>query len=208
MIAKPNATEPFAATKVSAAASTGPVQGAAMIPETSPIANAPARPAPPTPARRACHAGGSWSSKRPNIEAAIAARTSATKPTTHGFCAALPKAFPPSAAPTPSAEYMAAIPRTYRPESAIASRRLPALRAPKIETVIGMSGYTHGVRLVAIPPANATANARTEPSASSALHGRTREYIEEKRRGRRSLVEGGRLTGYPFSLYSTRAVHV
>ncbi len=63
---------------------------------------------------------------------------------------------------------MAAIPRTYRPESAIASRRLPALRAPKIETVIGMSGYTHGVRLVAIPPANATANARTEPSASSA----------------------------------------
>ena len=83
-----------------------------MIPETSPIANAPARPAPPTVVSRACHAEGSCSSNAPNIDAAIAASTSATNPITHGFCITLPNALPVSAAPTPSAEYMAAIPRT------------------------------------------------------------------------------------------------
>ena len=59
---------------------------------------------------------------------------------THGFCITLPNALPVSAAPTPRAEYIAAIPRTYSPETAIASERLAALRAPKIETVMGMSG--------------------------------------------------------------------
>ena len=112
MMPNPNATEPCAATNVSAAARTGPVQGAAMIPETSPIANAPARPAPPTPESLACHDEGSCSSNAPNIEAAIAASTIATNPITHGFCITLPNAFPVRAAPTPRAEYIAAIPRT------------------------------------------------------------------------------------------------
>jgi hypothetical protein len=40
------------------------------------------------------------------------AKTSATAPITSGFCMTLPKAFPVSAAPTPSAEYMRAMPRT------------------------------------------------------------------------------------------------
>src|SRR6266496_706536 len=58
------------------------------------------------------------------------------------------------------------MPSTYRPESAIACARDPDCFAPKIETVMGMSGYTHGVRLVRTPPAKAIANAASEPAAS------------------------------------------
>ena len=41
MMPSPKATDPLVATKASAAASTGPVQGAAMMPETSPMPRAP-----------------------------------------------------------------------------------------------------------------------------------------------------------------------
>ena len=55
---------------------------------------------------------GSCSSKAPNMDAAIVAKTSATPPMTKGFCITLPKALPVSAAPMPSAEYMMAMPST------------------------------------------------------------------------------------------------
>ena len=42
----------------------------------------------------------------------MAAKTSATPPTTQGFCMTLPKALPVSAAATPSAVYMTAMPST------------------------------------------------------------------------------------------------
>ena len=41
MMPTPKATEPLVAMKASAAASTGPVQGAAMTPATSPMPKAP-----------------------------------------------------------------------------------------------------------------------------------------------------------------------
>jgi hypothetical protein len=74
------------------------------------------------------------------MDAAMVAKTSATPPMTSGFCMTLPKALPVSAAPMPSAEYMMAMPSTYSAESAMAWRREVAWRAPKIETVMGMSG--------------------------------------------------------------------
>ncbi len=104
MMASPSPTDPLAAMKVSAAASTGPVQGAAMTPATSPMPKAPARPAPPTPLSRCCSEAGRESSKAPNMEAAITTSTSATPPITQPFCITEPKAWPVSAAPTPSAE--------------------------------------------------------------------------------------------------------
>ena len=51
-------------------------------------------------------------SQTPNIDRAIVTRAAAIAVNTHGFWSIEPKRRPESAAPTPSAEYIVAIPRT------------------------------------------------------------------------------------------------
>ncbi len=120
--------------------STGPVQGAATSALTRPSAKAPPKPIPPTEASRLVHEEGSVSSNAPSIDAESARKTSATNPTTHRFERADPNSVPDTAAPTPSAVNMSAMPRTNTLESAAASRRDLAVRAPKTLTVIAIIG--------------------------------------------------------------------
>ena len=111
-----------------------------MMPPTTPIRNAPNTPRPPTRDRRACNAGGRFSSNAPNIDAAIAAKNSASGTMTHGFARNVPNALPSSANTVPSAPNMAAIPATYAVASASARPRFVRSLAPKILIVIGIIG--------------------------------------------------------------------
>jgi hypothetical protein len=118
-----------------------PVHGAAMMPPTRPMPNAPAGPSPPTVVSLPCTSDGKLSSNAPNIDAAIARKTIAMGMTTSGFASWAPKPWPASAATTPSPAYIAPIPLTYaeaRPSAR--TRETFSLRAPKRLTVMGMSG--------------------------------------------------------------------
>src|SRR3990172_11658293 len=84
-------------------------------------------------------------------------KTATTNPMTHGLCRAVPNNDPVEAAATPIAEYTMDMPRTYISERKNAvSGFLPAdwsLAAcpPITATVIGIIGYTHGVKLSPTP---------------------------------------------------------
>ena len=142
MMAMPKATEPLVATKASAAASTGPVQGAAMMPETEPHAEArPGIPRRPLAGAAPAATAGSCSSKAPNIEAAMAAKTSATRAdhqrVLHHAAEGLAgegRAHAERRVHDGDAEHV------EPGEGHGVAPREPALRAPKIETVMGMSG--------------------------------------------------------------------
>jgi len=108
----PTATERVVATNVSAETSVGPVHGAAMMPPTRPMANAPPKPLPPTDDSRVAKEGGRLSSKAPNMDAAMATNTTAMGTITHGLAMKVPKALPASAKPTPSDAYMTPMPAT------------------------------------------------------------------------------------------------
>src|SRR5262249_2853225 len=82
--------------------------------------------------------------------------------TTHVFASAEPISVPLSALATPSGVKSAAIPRTNVADSAIPRPREASV-APKIETVIGTIGKTHGVRLATNPKPNETAAAMARP---------------------------------------------
>src|SRR5579872_1653175 len=108
---------PYAASRVVAtyariAASGGPVQGAAMMPPTTPIRNAPPNPRPPTRDSRACSGPGTASSKAPNIDSAMATKNSASGTITQGLARNVPNALPSSANTVPSVPNMAAMPAT------------------------------------------------------------------------------------------------
>ena len=90
----------------------GPVQGAAMMPPTTPIRKAPPTPRPPTLDSRACSAVGTFSSKAPNIEAAMAAKNRASGTMTQGFARNVPNAFPSRAKIVPKVPNIAAMPAT------------------------------------------------------------------------------------------------
>src|ERR1017187_2297828 len=120
--------------------STGPVHGAATSALTRPRTNAPGNPIPPTVARRLVTLDGRAISKAPNIDAESKRKTMETKPTTHLFERAEPKRAPESAAPTPRAVNMTAIPSTNTPERAAACPRLLAVRAPNTLTVMAIIG--------------------------------------------------------------------
>ena len=87
-----------------------PMHGAATTPTKSPIPNAPAPPA-RAPARFMSDVG-MRISQTPNIESAITTSAAAIALNTHGFWSIEPNRRPERAAPTPSAEYIVAIPRT------------------------------------------------------------------------------------------------
>jgi len=94
---------------------------------------------------------GTWISKRPNIERARARMTAAIARMTTGFWSQTPKSEPERAAKTPSAEYVTLIPRTYAAASPNVLAPCPPLCRPKYPSVIGIRGYTQGVRLRASP---------------------------------------------------------
>ena len=100
------------ATYASNDASGGPVQGAAMIPATSPIPNAPRKPRPPTRARRPCSPDGNATSKAPNIDSPIAKKNSASGTITQGLARKVPNARPRRPKVVPSVPNMVAIPTT------------------------------------------------------------------------------------------------
>jgi len=145
------------ATYVSTAARIGPVQGAAITPATSPMPNAPQTLAPPTCDDHCDHLEGSAISNTPNIDNANTMNRAAIAVMTHGFPITRPKTVPVAAAAMPSAVYITAIPSTYDPESSAATIFRLACRAPKILTVIGMSGNTQGVNVLNNPPMNTAA---------------------------------------------------
>ena len=64
----------------------------------------------------------------------------AMPPTTYGLLRNLPKMAPDSAAPTPSAVNITAMPRTKTDESPAACMRLLASLAPKTLTVMAIIG--------------------------------------------------------------------
>ena len=67
-------------------------------------------------------------------------------------------------------------------------RLCSACRAPKTPTVMGMSGYTHGVRLVSTPATNSTTNVpAVTPPASPSLPDRSASTPCVKRRGRKGI---------------------
>ena len=102
----PNATEcPCAddlAINASKATSAGPLHGAEMKPDTSPMRNAPTGPAPPTVLSRLCSDTGSWRSKAPNMLAASASSSTVMGSTTRGSASQVPNAPPVDATSTPS----------------------------------------------------------------------------------------------------------
>ena len=141
----------------------GPVQGAAMRPMTRPMTNAPLNPTPPTVESLLLRPDGSASSKAPNIDAASAVKRSARPSTTNAFESAEPISLPLSAETIPIGVKSAAMPSTNVAESAAPRRRDFASVAPKIETVIGTIGYTHGVRLAMKPKPNDASTATIAP---------------------------------------------
>src|SRR3990172_3674777 len=71
---------------------------------------------------------------------------------THGLARSAPKALPARATPTPRAEYMTPMPRTYMEASRKArTRETASSLAPKMPTTMGIMGYTQGVRDVRNP---------------------------------------------------------
>ena len=100
------------ATNASTDASTGPVQGAAMMPPTRPMAKAPVKPLPPTADSRVATDGGRLSSKAPNIDSAMATNMTAMARCDPGVGHNVPNALPASAKPTPSDAYMTPMPAT------------------------------------------------------------------------------------------------
>ena len=75
----------------------------------------------------------------------------------------LPKSVPDNPASTPSSAYTSARPIAYASVSANGRHRdcAPALSPPTSATVIGIIGYTQGVRLVSTPAANRSGSARS-----------------------------------------------
>src|SRR6188472_1557368 len=142
-------------TYASSESSGGPVHGAAMMPPTRPIRNAPPRPRPPTFDSRACSPEGSAISNAPNIDRPMAAENTASGHTTQGLPRYAPNLLPVRPQMVPSAPNVTAIPATYADASTIArERRVPAF-TPKIARVIGIIGYTQGLRPVSNPAPSA-----------------------------------------------------
>ena len=83
-----------------------------MIPATRPIPKALAKPVPFTPESFCCSAYGSAISNAPNMLAASTKRKTASRTTTAGEESTVPNALPESAAKSPRAEYIAAMPPT------------------------------------------------------------------------------------------------
>ena len=79
-------------------------------------------------------------SNAPNMLAASATMKVASTAITAGDERKVPKALPDSAAKSPSAENIAAMPETYVADSATERPRCSACRAPKMLTVIGIRG--------------------------------------------------------------------
>src|SRR6185503_15843619 len=157
----PPTTLPVVDTNASKPARNGPVHGAAIKPPTSPIANAPPKPLPPIWLSFACRLDGKLRSNAPNIDAASARNNPTSGNTIHGFASWVPKspALPSIANVTPSTEYVTPMPPTYAVARPIARRRVTlSPRAPKIASVIGIIGYTHGVSEVRKPNPNAARN--------------------------------------------------
>src|SRR5882672_7154528 len=164
--APPPTALPVVDTKPRRPIKNGPVHGAAMSPPTRPIPNAPPKPLPPTWLSLAWSPDGSASSNAPNIDRASARKRAISGNTTHGLCSCEPKlvAFPTSAMVTPSVAYVRPMPPTYAVASAIARRFETSLpRAPKIASVIGIIGYTHGVSEVKKPNPNDARYIQAQP---------------------------------------------
>ena len=110
--ATPKVGWPLVATKVSSEARTGPVQGAATMPATRPMANAPPYPVPPTRFSRWARPWGTASSKAPNMLLAITTKKRARPTSTQRFDSTVPNAAPLEAAARPMPENIAAMPST------------------------------------------------------------------------------------------------
>src|SRR3990172_2759962 len=83
---------------------------------------------------------------------------------THGLARSAPKALPARATPTPRAEYMTPMPRTYMEAKRKARTRDTASSlAPKIPTTMGIMGYTQGVRDVRNPATKTLRYAHSQP---------------------------------------------
>ena len=152
---------PIAATSVSSEITTGPTHGAATIPTNRPMVAAPRSPA--RPCERLVMKRGTWISNAPNIDDARISMRIAKPISTYGSCSHAPNILPPSAAITPSAEYITTSPRTYMAESAKRRERRPSLCIAKKPIVIGTIGRTQGVRFSARPPRKSTNSVSGRP---------------------------------------------
>src|SRR5690242_4722480 len=151
---KPSQALCVADTHVRIAAITGAPHGAATSPDTSPMTRTPAyRPPSPIVAERSRQRCGIGTGTTSAIAPAESSITLAIANSSHGLVLIAPNSVPVSPAMTPSAAYADASPSTYVAASDIRLERCFApAEPPTIDTVTGIIGYRHGVRLVSTPP--------------------------------------------------------